>query len=361
MQLFKFLKEIFWKYLGKKRMSVLFLSTIDHLSRVSDDFYAYDKWPKKSDPRENLYIYQVNRNLEQIGIIIQGPLKHEDNFTLETVEYYRKLFPTAILIISTWRDENKETLEQLKKAGAHIVVSELPEVRGVANVNCQIKSTMAGICYAEQLGLKHILKTRSDQRIYAWNSLRYFFAVNKVFPVASGSKTRERLIIVNEFTRKFTPFHFSDFLMFGTVEDVKLYWDQPFSTINERGSFAKISEINENNCAEVFLGKNFMRKVASSCQYTIAEYHRFLRDYFYIVDLQQLDLYWHWGQKWALMLKFGVRHLSAKYKSDMCINSSDWLHIYQNGDELSLPENIFKEQKHADDVLLTRSTTDTIG
>ena len=333
-------------------MYKLFLAAIDHLSAESGNFYSYDEWEKVPDKRDNLYIYNVNRKLEPVGIIIQGPLKREDNFTVETVKYYRKLFPTAVLIVSTWESEDKELLAQMKKAGAHIVLSKLPEIRGVANVNCQVKSTLAGLEYAEKMGLRHVLKTRSDQRIYAWNALRYLLALNKTFPVSPNVKTEERLIIANEFTRRFTPFHFSDFLMFGTVGDLKLYWEQPFSTVNEYIFIRGLADANKETCAEVFLSKNFTKKISPDCKYTVAEYYSILKDYFCIVDLRQLDLYWHWGKKWALGVRFKVQHSSAKYKSEMCLDFADWLHIYQSGEELHLPEEVWKRQKYGEDVLL---------
>ena len=348
------LKKVFWKLLGKKRLRRLFFSSIDHLTNASDSesFYSYEEWKKLPDSRKNLYIYNVNNKQESIGIILQGPIKHEDNFTLETVRYYHNLFPTAVLIVSTWITEDKRVLGQMEKEGAHVITSEMPAISGVANVNYQIKSTLAGIYFAEKQGLRHVLKTRSDQRIYSWNALRYLFALNKEFPVSSGIKTKERIIIANEFTRRFTPFHFSDFLMFGTVEDLKLYWEQPFSQITERGYFIRISEVNEENCAERFLSQNFVAKILPDCQYTMSEYYSVLRNYFCIVDLQQLDLYWHWGQKWAAGLRLKTKHFSARYNSEMCIDFADWLYLYQNGEELHLPEKVWKKQKYADDVVL---------
>ena len=345
-------KKLFWKLLGKNRIHRLFLSSIDHLTNESESFYSYDEWKKAPDYSKNLYIYNVKDHLESVGIIIQGPIRHEDNFTLETVKYYRKIFPTAVLIVSTWVDEDKSVLEQMKAEGAHIITSEMPEIRGVANVNCQIKTTLAGIRFAEKMELRHALKTRSDQRICAWNALRYFLSLNKAFPTSPETKTKERLIIANEFTRRFTPFHFSDFLMFGNVDDLKLYWEQPFSRVKDRGRFSKISEVNEDNCAERFLSRNFAAKTKPECKYTMSEYYSFLRNYFCIVDLQQLDLYWHWGQKWAVGLRFKIRHFSAKYNSEMCIDFADWLYIYQNGEEIFLSEEIWKKQKYADEVVL---------
>lgn len=341
-----------WIFLKRRRLSSIYSTLLSNLIMISDRFCSYEIWEKKPARRKNLYIYQVNKKLEPIGIILQGPIKQKDNFTLETIKYYRKVFPTAVLIVSTWDNENKAVLDRMKAEGAHIVTSELPEIRGVANVNCQIKSTLAGIFYAEKHGLHHVLKTRSDQRIYAWNSLRYLLELGHAFPVSPGAKTKERLIIANEFTRRFMPFHFSDFLMFGTVDDLKLYWEQPYSSINERGYFSKISDANADNCAEMFLSRNFAAKIMPGCKYTPAEYYALLKDYFCIVDLHQLDLYWHWGQKWALGLKVKVRHFTAKDNSEMCIDFADWLYLYQNGEELYLPEKVWEKQLYADDVIL---------
>ena len=114
----------------------------------------------------------------------------------------------------------------------------------------------------------------------------------------------------------------------------------------------KISEENPENCAEMFLGRNFARKIQPDCRYTMAEYYRILKDYFCIVDIQQLGLYWHWGQKWALPLRFTTTHNALKYGSEMCLDFTDWLYIWQGGEELHLPEEVWNQLEYGRDVLL---------
>src|SRR3990167_11502815 len=48
------------------------------------------------------------------AIIIQGPIRREDNFTLETVKLYRKHSPAATVILSTWEDEDISTFKTLE-------------------------------------------------------------------------------------------------------------------------------------------------------------------------------------------------------------------------------------------------------
>ena len=42
-------------------------------------------------------------SLNDIGIVMQGPIYEEGNFTLETCKFYRSLYPNIPIVVSTWR------------------------------------------------------------------------------------------------------------------------------------------------------------------------------------------------------------------------------------------------------------------
>src|SRR3989338_8302443 len=69
------------------------------------------------------------------AIIIQGPIRREDNFTLETVKLYRQHYPAATVILSTWEDEDVSTFEPLRDGRFKIVLGKKPSYNGTGNVN----------------------------------------------------------------------------------------------------------------------------------------------------------------------------------------------------------------------------------
>ena len=72
----------FWNLLRRRRLYSWYSTALSYLLMTSDRFCSYDIWEKRPARKKKLYIYQVNQNLEPIGIIIQGPIKQKDNFTL---------------------------------------------------------------------------------------------------------------------------------------------------------------------------------------------------------------------------------------------------------------------------------------
>ena len=90
------------------------------------------------------------------AIIIQGPIRREDNFTLETVKLYRKHYPAATVILSTWEDEDVSSFEILKSEHLKIILSPKPPIAGQNNVNMQIASTKAGFDFATLRELENL-------------------------------------------------------------------------------------------------------------------------------------------------------------------------------------------------------------
>ena len=45
---------------------------------------------------------------------MQGPIILEENLTLETLKFYKNIFPENQLILSTWKNEEIKSIEKLK-------------------------------------------------------------------------------------------------------------------------------------------------------------------------------------------------------------------------------------------------------
>lgn len=52
--------------------------------------------------------------VDNLAIVMQGPIRKEDNFTYNTVKYYRDIYPNAKVIVSTWIDEDANDIEKYR-------------------------------------------------------------------------------------------------------------------------------------------------------------------------------------------------------------------------------------------------------
>ena len=55
------------------------------------------------------------KNEPPLAIVIQGPVLHENNFTLETVKLYKKNFAQAKIILSTWENELPAVVDRFRE------------------------------------------------------------------------------------------------------------------------------------------------------------------------------------------------------------------------------------------------------
>ena len=88
---------------------------------------------------------------------MQGPIILEENLTLETLKFYKNIFPENQLILSTWKNEEIKSIEKLKNLDIEVILNEKPSFAGIANINYQIVSTSSGI-KAKEMGYNYVLK-----------------------------------------------------------------------------------------------------------------------------------------------------------------------------------------------------------
>ncbi len=159
------------------------------------------------------------------AIILQGPVRTEDSFTLDTVRYYKRCYPGAKVIVSTWTGADEKTRSEVLGSGGIWVENQKPDNSGSGNVNLQLVSSLAGVKKAKALGCKYTMKTRTDQRAYAKDVLKYFKNLQEVFPSNDPGAIAKRLVFIScGLSYRYLPFHLCDFLVFGTTDEmVKLY------------------------------------------------------------------------------------------------------------------------------------------
>jgi hypothetical protein len=226
-----------------------------------------------------------------IVILMQGPVIKKAGFTYETLKLYRKIYPNIRIILSTWDNTDTKLLDGISKLNISVITSKLPMIPGDSNINFQLKSTIAGLEYLKDFNIKYVLKTRTDQRIYSTsNYLLFMGKILEAFPIKK-EYLQKRLLVsnLNMFRRR--KYCISDMFMFGTLDDMKLFWNLPLQEeilIEDRNK-----EFFENNLAEAYLINWFFRNMRFVPRNTMEDSDKFLKEYFYIIDKNVIDLFWY--------------------------------------------------------------------
>ena len=263
------------------------------LFRVNQGYYV-TYWSRPQKARDVIY---PPSNATDTAIIIQGPLKYEDNFTLETVRLYRKLFPTCAVIVTTWSNEDADTINQIKNEGAQVCLCDFPEeLKGIdKSVNLQRKNTKKGVEQAGALGYKYVAKTRSDQRIYSPNAMAFCKSMLEFFPLEkTDTPAKARLISTSLGTFKNRYYNVSDLFIFGFTEDLLRYYSCPE---DERPSALEpeaedVLEWSKRRTGEIWFTTYYLEAVGHKLEWTHADNDCTMRDWFIIIDVESLDLYW---------------------------------------------------------------------
>lgn len=272
----------------------------------------YCSYRKRSGSSEDLIVHSgMLSNMSDVAIVMQGPLILENHFTLNTVKLYKRYYPECMVIVSTWKDSNRNEIDSLKTAGAEIVLNTAPNVFGLGNMNFQIVSTRGGIQYAADAGARYILKTRSDQRIYKPHMLEYFKALIEQFPIkkkTESARQKERIIAVQTTVGggMFIPYFIADFLYFGTVQDIRNLFDieldtSPNRTKDERriwlrdllSSNPRIRDYYNTTAPEIKIVKNYIKKyITENLEDTVKGYWDFVGNYLITVSWDDIGLFW---------------------------------------------------------------------
>lgn len=242
----------------------------------------------------------------EIAIVMQGPIKKEDDFTVETVKIYSRIFPGAKVFVSTWEDEDAKSIRLLKALeNCCVILNKKPAHGGIGNRNFQIVGTIAGIMAAEQEGKKYILKTRSDVRICNPEFLQKMYRLVHEYPCQDTKSIGQkmRLVVFNAFV--FQPYYFSDFYGFGYLEDMKRFWnstqeaqDDPKGAHNliantivaEHWSYRKIFESRIGT--EIEIPADYFRRMTGSAECSLKEWWDILRNYFIALAHTESDFLW---------------------------------------------------------------------
>jgi hypothetical protein len=237
---------------------------------------------------------------------MQGPICTDHDFTLETLRLYARQMPGARLVLSTWVDTDAALLAPIRDLGVTVVLSEKPAFAGLFNVNMQITSAAAGVQRAVADGADWVMKTRTDQRLYAPDVVPFLIALAQAFPVGGGTGQKHRIIGVGLGSLKFAPYHVTDQTLFGSAEDMLAYWTPPLRDAGPRegwptdslGIFrtVPVGESCRYSAPESYLASQFLIRMGRTLEWTVVDSWAAYRDHFCFADLSTTDFYWMKGQ-----------------------------------------------------------------
>lgn len=352
----KIIKRIslkFFKLLIKILIQTIRLCNIDlvyllnniciQIEKNNDIFVNYKIRPKKS----NYYIptkIKTDTQAGELAIVLQGIIETKDDFTFETVQLYKKIFPNSTIIISTWDNTNPTLLKRFENAGCEIVISKSFKPCGYGNVNYQICTSFAGIKRAKEMGAKYVLKNRSDLRIYKEFAFEYLKSLLNLFPV-KGNEFQQKGRIITLSGNKgqmFIPYWLQDFLYFGLTEDLFNLFDIPYnnSTISKNAEHLKslnktitAKDLYKPEVPELYITTQYLRKY-KNIEISIKQSWDILRDYFFIIDFDDLNVLWN---------KYGLYNL-GDYAGDFINNANpnDWHRNIKSSDMINILSERYK-------------------
>ena len=326
------------------------------------------------EPNEqNIKIQFMNRlgieefahdDVDDVGIVIQGPLTYENDYTIYTAKLYRQWYPNIPIIISTWKNEATEEFRQnCHDDNIILLENDLPaKSSGMFSLDFQAKSSLEGLKYlTENFDVKFALKCRTDQRFYKRDFLLYFKNLLKLHPPLDD-KMKDRFI-VSSYTHLWIAFFVEDFYLFGNLSDVLKFYDlsmysrsqetqtyqkffnhmDKFSVYsNKMSTWLDLSESQLKNikkinslsskafeiCPQIIFAKNFYKKnIREFDQEEILDaYHDFLKNYTIIVNDSYLLFEWC---KYEDNRRYNTR-IAYNYKNTTGTDFSVRLDLYLN-------------------------------
>ncbi len=176
---------------------------------------------------------------KDISVVVQGAIDIE--LTTLCLKSIRKILPNSQIILSTWQGSNINDLDydvliENKDPGCTVCSKQ----NGKNNINRQIVSTISAL---KAVKTKYVLKLRSDMILTNLNFIKAFIKFNRLnkFRDKEFKIFKSRVVINNLFCPdpKLThyPYHISDWVQFGYIEDIIDLWDIPLQKEPESSQY----------------------------------------------------------------------------------------------------------------------------
>ena len=263
----------------------------------------------------------AKRDYGEYAIVVQGPIYTGFRLTLETLLLFKKNYPGAMLILSTWEGEDGSTIAEAQGAGIEVITSKVLPYGGPTNINRQIYSSLIGVQHAKEAGKKYVLKIRSDQRLYAPRALSYLSSLLLFFPPYPGA-ARGR--IIGRLADRKKLYLLSDYFYFGYTEDMEMFFSAPLVDKPVRLPFLEEWRPFSN---EGYICWQYAMRTGYPLATTTEDFSTLLARQFLIVDLASLDFVFHKGG-YKRMRFFERAELEYGHVKDLKVDFAQWLELY---------------------------------
>lgn len=263
-----------------------------------------------------------------VAILLQGQIIEINNFTFETINLYKKNFPNAYIVLSTWESERKKA-RMFEKLDIEIIYNvPLKTHVGYKSTNLQIISSKNGLKKIKEKKIKYSIKTRTDQRFGNPEMLIYLKSLLKYFTINNQNlKQEQRLIGISFNSFLYRLYGLSDMFLFGRTNDVYNYWncslDERKFTYKEDHSTKRLYSLS--NICEIYFMTEFLKSRGVLINWTLRQSWDELAARFIIVDSSSLDFFWpkysFLEDRWKL---------DAKKEFAKELSFSTWLRILEN-------------------------------
>lgn len=279
-------------------------SIVRTFDKCSKTYLRYKLYPKQIDDFCESDSFSAMKPGE-FAIILQGPVEKKDDFTRNTILLYKKLYPNAIIIVSTWDNTSQSVINDFESLGCDIIINKQFEGSGFGNVNYQICTSLAGVKRAKDLGAKYTLKSRTDFRLYKNYGLEYLKSLLMTYPIndTMDIPLNKRIIGLEGWRgTRYYPYWIQDYLYFGETKDIEnlftINYDKRTPSdceklTNKNGSlnFKNGKEYCETMPPELFIMESFLSKYIE-LDGTMKQYWDIVKDYFIILCFEDLEVLW---------------------------------------------------------------------
>ncbi len=284
---------------------------------LEDNNYKYAYRTIPTNREKSVCEFRKCSNLHDCAVVIQGPLRLENNYTFDVIRYYRYMYPDILIILSTWIGEDAYTINEIRKLNVYVVLSEKPLFSGRLNVNLQLVSSLAGAKKAMELGANYICKTRTDQKLTRPYVFEFLVELIKQFPSTSSLQESRIIMLAMNYGNMFFPFFMCDFFYFGKTIDIIKLLSIP---LDDRTPFDITLPITKKQYAEkmiapeVYIMKSYFDSIGIKYDYTVKDYWECIKNYTICIDRAMLGLEWP---------KYSEKYSIHSYYGDFFLNDSN--------------------------------------
>ena len=275
----------------------------------------------------------IDSLMNETAIILAGPIKNQDEFTLNTVMFYKKYFPKCKIVLSTWEPENTSALKVYEEYLDELILNKLPSESGWGNLNLQIHNTRNAIEWVNKNKIKYSIKTRTDCRIYSNTFFRQISNFNKIIDKVFEENSR-RIAVSDLGTYKFRPYGATDIFQIGPTSELLKYWgiEEPnleLVRLRNKYNFEKNLKNGIPVVAEIFLCASYLDRLGFELEWNLRDWYKLLRSNFSIISSQEIELFWN-KYDWRTL---GHKIQSFHQREAIFMSQNDYLDLIINGED----------------------------